>query len=255
MVRLILLLAISVPPRQVPNCPNGQCNVIAQPILVQAPVIAPQVIPAPPVVQPLPLEAQFFFGVEEGLRPNRDRYMLGDREISPRAVHAFFEDASADVIPEDAIKPHLTLVAKDLDGYHRLKKMLDNDALLPVRERYRCQVYSLDQTVDVAMCEGFKLADNSEFQKSGHAVIVQPHSESGTAKVEAVGFGLTDALALLAWLRSRDPLLPRPLSPSPSPEPPLPGSAGGASAVIVLTLLAALLMVSILVGTNSSQKG
>ncbi len=255
MLRFFVLALVFARPVVQPNCPDGKCPLVQQPPLVFVPVAIPQPLPQPPKVDPLPIEAQFFFGVDEGKRPDRDRYMFGSREISAAEAHAWLEAEAPEIIPEDGAKPHLTLVGKDDAARKRLEAMLSDDAMKPVRDRYRVQVYDLSGPVDAKMLKAFALADNSEFAKTGTAAIIQPHSTTGTSKVEAMGFDLSTLLQLLSWLRSRDPLLPRPLLPTPTPEPPLLTPTLSIAAGPILALMGGVLVALLLISASSTKKG
>lgn len=198
-------------------CVNGRCvwiedapRVIAPP--APAPVVAPKPIPAPPVVFPNPPEVrpnapekQYHFGVATDHLSNRDKYCVGEREVTRSELLADLVSSSPSLIPADAGNPHLTLFAKDAGERVAITALLKDPDAAPLKERYRIQVYDLSHKVDNAMVGSFGVKDDERFAKSGRAAVVQMASNTGQSKVLGAVFDFPSAKALVAAVPKIDP--------------------------------------------------
>lgn len=175
-------------------------------------------VPPAPVVEPLPPERQFFFGVDDDKRTDKDRYAIGDREVSRDQLHREFDAAGGDMLPDDAQKPYLTLYGKDEATRKDLAALVADASLAAVRDRYRIQVYDTSHPVDRAMTDGIHPAADERFQKTGRLAVVQYAADTGNSPIVGWTFDFPAAPDLLAAVPKMDPQFKLPATPTrPTP--------------------------------------
>ncbi len=215
---LILLLAFQVPTTWHWECVYDNygrkqaCKKVYDPVAVPLPPVVatprpPEVVKVPPapVVLPLPIDRQYFFGVDESHKASRERYLVGDVEVTREELRGAIDGDSPSLLPEDAGKPHLTLLARDDVTRKQLETVVASAEALPLRERYRIQVYDLSHAVDKEMVSGYRADTDARFLESGRVAIVQPASATGQAKVLGAVFAFADGKQLVEAVPKIDP--------------------------------------------------
>lgn len=197
-------------------------------------------VPPAPLVTPLPENKKYFFGVEKQKLSSVDRYRIGDRDVSKAAFEAEYDVTTADVMPDDALKPHLTLFARDDATRKELERLVADDKMAAVRDRYRVQVYDRSAKVDRQMTVGFDFDDDKRFQESGRAAIVQYASDTGASKATGVAFDFKNADDLVEAVPKIDPKFRFPKVPDADD-----AKFGSATTFIVVIVFALVLVATI----------
>lgn len=178
---------------------------------VTPPAVAPQrlpellTVPPAPVVSPLPIERQYFFGVDRSKLPDRDKYAVGDVEVTRDVLSGTFQGDSPSLLPADSGKPHLTLFGRDESTRKQLETMIASADAAELREAYRVQVYDASHKVDREMTMAATLEKDKRFLDSGKVAVLQAPSATGQGKVWGALFAWQDAKELVSAVPKFDP--------------------------------------------------
>lgn len=196
------------------RCDGRQCVFVkvydpmpATPASKVAPSRLPELLTVPPapVVSPLPIDRQYFFGVDESKKCNRDRYTVGSVEVTRSELDGTMIGDSPGILPNDSGKPHLTLFAKDEPTRKQLETIVASADAAELRDAYRVQVYDVSASVDREMIGGWSLDRDKRFVDSGRVAVLQSPSETGEGKVYGALFAFQTAKDLVESVPKFDP--------------------------------------------------
>lgn len=176
-------------------------------------------VPPAPVVKPLPIERQYYFGVDESHKASRDTYKVGDVEVTRDELSGAMDGDSSNLLPADSSKPHLSLFGRDEKTRSELETLMKSADAAPLKEAYRVQVYDASHKIDREMVGGFNVETDKRFLDSGRVAVLQPASKTGEAKVLGALFAFNSAGDVAEWVPKVDPNFKLPHKPVPDPHP------------------------------------